>query len=96
MTEHEAHNKISPERMSSNTERFIATTFDKLPADTKVLVALFSTLNSASSLTQSLKLPDHLWDAVRFGGGGPLVGESEEVNWLKGVSDGILLMLDHT
>jgi hypothetical protein len=26
---------------------------------------------------------------------GPLVGESEEINWLKGVCDGILLVANH-
>lgn len=79
----------------SNTERFIAVTFDKLSAHEKVLVALFSAMNNSSASTQRFELPGHLWDVVRLGSGGPLVGESEETNWLKGVCDGILLVIEH-
>jgi hypothetical protein len=81
---------------SGHLERFIRLTYDKLPAETKVLVALFSALNSASTLTKSFELPDDLWRAVRFGNGGPLIGESEEVNWLKGLADGILLIANYS
>lgn len=83
------------DRTASNTERFIATTYGKLPQNTKVLVALFSAINGSSASTQSLELPGHLWDIVREGSGGPLVGESEETNWLKGVCDGILLVIEN-
>jgi hypothetical protein len=77
-------------------ERFIRVTYDKLPAETKVLVALFSALNTASTLTKGFELPDDLWGIVRFGNGGPLIGESEEVNWLKGLADGILLVANYS
>jgi hypothetical protein len=61
----------------------------------EVLIALFFALNSASSVTTRFDLPENLWKTVRCGKGGPLVGQSEEANWLKGVTDGILLMVDH-
>lgn len=79
----------------ANVERFIRVTFEKLPAETKVLVALFSSLNTVTTLTKDFNLPDALWQSVLFNDCGPLVGESEEVNWLKGVSDGILLIANH-
>ena len=81
---------------SFNVERFLETTFDKLPADSKVLIALFGALNSASGLAKNLELADKVWKTVRFDGCGPLVGQSEEVNWLKGVCDGILLVADYS
>lgn len=77
-------------------ERFIKTTFDQLPSRTKVLVALFSAMNSATTLTKGFELSDHLWKSMRFDTCGPLVGESEEVNWLKGVSDGILMVSNYS
>jgi hypothetical protein len=83
-------------RDSLALERFLTTTFDKLPAQTKVLVALFAALNSTATLTEKLDLSDRIWQHVRFNGSGPLVGESEEVNWLKGVCDGILLIADYS
>ena len=83
------------EQTSCDVERFLKATFENLPVDSKVLIALFVALNSASSLTTRFDLPDQLWGTVRFGNGGPLVGQPEEVNWLKGVCDGILLMSDH-
>jgi len=79
----------------ANVERFIRVTYEKLPAQTKVLVALFSALNTATTLTRDFGLPDSLWQSMLFNDCGPLVGESEEVNWLKGVSDGILLVANH-
>jgi len=79
-----------------NVERFIRATFDKLPARTKVLVALFSALNTATTLTKDFELSDHLWNSMRFEDCGPLVGQSEEVNWLKGVCDGILLVANYS
>lgn len=79
-----------------NVERFIRVTFEKLPARTKVLVALFSALNSSTTLTKDFELPEHLWHSMRFEHCGPLVGESEEVNWLKGVCDGILMVANYS
>jgi len=84
------------ERTSRHVEGLIKATFENLPADSKVLIALFVALNSASSLTTRFDLADQLWEIVRFGDGSPLVGQSEEVNWLKGLCDGILLMADYT
>ena len=84
------------ERNSFALERFIATTFEKLPAHTKVLIGLFGALNSASDLTARLELSEKVWEIVRFDGCGPLQGQSEEVNWLKGVCDGILLVADYS
>jgi len=89
----EAH---AEEHMACNIERFIRVTFEKLPARTKVLVALFSALNSSTTLTKGFELPDHLWHSMRFEHCGPLVGESEEVNWLKGVCDGILMVANYS
>ncbi|MBN1361258.1 MAG: hypothetical protein JW993_11730 [Sedimentisphaerales bacterium] len=60
------------------------------------LVSLFAAFNSSLGFTQGLDLPRHLWDIVRFGGCGPLVGQTEEVNWLKEMSDGILFVGDYT
>jgi hypothetical protein len=79
-----------------NIERFIRVTFEKLPAHTKVLVTLFSALNSSTTLTKGFELPEHLWHSMRFEHCGPLVGESEEVNWLKGVCDGILMVANYS
>jgi len=95
MDEPETNGNAANESDSSNTERFIATTYDRLSPHEKVLVALFSAMNSSSASTQRFELPGHLWDVVRFGSGGPLIGESEETNWLKGVCDGILLVIEH-
>ncbi|MDI6449794.1 hypothetical protein [Anaerobaca lacustris] len=78
-----------------NVERFIRVTYEKLPAQTKVLVSLFSALNTVTTLTRDFELPDSLWQSMLFNDGGPLVGESEEVNWLKGICDGILLIANH-
>lgn len=80
---------------SSGIEHFLKATFDNLPPQSKALVGLFLALNSASSLTTRFELPDHLWESVRFGHAGPVIGQSEEINWLKGVADGILLIADH-
>ena len=77
-------------------ERFLATTIEKLPAQTKVLIGLFGALNSTSTLAEKLELSDKIWETVRFDGHGPLIGQSEEVNWLKGVCDGILLLADYS
>ena len=95
---HTHDNEAPPgERPSGgNTERFIKATFERLPARTKVLVALFSALNSATTLTKGFELSDHLWTAMRFDTHGPLPGESEEANWLKGVCDGIRMMSDYS
>jgi len=79
-----------------NVERFIKVTFEKLPARTKVLVALFAAMNTATTLTKGFELSDHLWNVTRFDTCGPLVGESEEVNWLKGVCDGILMISNYS
>jgi len=79
-----------------NIERFIRVTFEQLPARTKVLVALFAAMNSAATLTKGFELSDHLWNVTRFDTCGPLVGESEEVNWLKGVCDGILMISNYS
>ena len=96
MKERQDGDRTSDKQSPCNVERFIRITFEKLPAQTKVLVALFSALNSASALTRSFELPEHLWETVRFDTCGPLVGESEEVNWLKGVCDGILLVANYS
>jgi hypothetical protein len=88
-------NTPSDTNSEANVERFIRVTFEKLPAETKVLVALFSSLNTVTTMTKDFDLPDLLWQSVLFNDCGPLVGESEEVNWLKGVSDGILLIANH-
>ncbi len=85
----------SDKQSGSNVERFIRVTYEKLPAQTKVIVALFSALNTVTTLTKDFELPDALWQSVLFNDCGPLVGESEEVNWLKGVCDGILLVANH-
>ena len=95
MNEHAAENQQLDREATSNVERFIETTFEKLPVDDKVLIALFAALNSAAGLTRSFELPDRLWEKMRFEGCGPLLGQSEEINWLKGVCDGILLIADH-
>jgi hypothetical protein len=81
---------------TGKAERFIQATFEKLPARTKVLIALFSALNSAATLTQGFDLSDHLWKAMQSDACGPLVGESEETNWLKGVCDGIRMMSQYS
>jgi len=78
-----------------HVERFIKATFDRLTVQDKVLIGLFVALNSTSSVTTRFELPENLWEIVRFGNRGPLVGQSEEANWLKGVGDGIRLMVDH-
>lgn len=77
-------------------ERTLEAKFQKLPPDCKVLVALFAAVNSASGVAGTLDLPNRLWSIVRFGDHGPLAGQSEEVNWLKGICDGIFLVVDHT
>jgi len=59
-------------------------------------VERFRALNSASGLAKGLDLSDKVWKKVRFNGSGPLIGQSEEVNWLKGVCDGILLIADYS
>lgn len=89
-------NAQAEKQTANNVERFIRITFEKLPARTKVLVALFSALNTATTLTKDFELPDHLWSSMRFEDCGPLVGESEEVNWLKGVCDGIFMVANYT
>jgi len=93
---HQSPDPQVDKRTACNVERFIRVTFEKLPAHTKVLVALFSALNTATTLTKDFELSDHLWDSMRFENCGPLVGESEEVNWLKGVCDGILLVANYS
>lgn len=85
----------SDKQNGANVERFIRVTFEKLPAETKVLVSLFSALNAVTTLTHDFDLPDSLWQSMLFDDCGPLVGESEEVNWLKGVCDGVLLIANH-
>jgi hypothetical protein len=95
MNEQQARDSEPNRHTTSNIERFLELTFERLPVDSKVLIALFAALNSSSGLTQDFDLPDRLWEIVRFSGCGPLVGQSEEVNWLKGISDGILLIADH-
>lgn len=95
MEEPEINKASRKDAAASNTERFIAATYGGLSPQMKVLVALFSAVNSSSASTQEFELPGHLWDIVRLGTGGPLVGESEETNWLKGVCDGILLVIEH-
>lgn len=86
----------SNEQAECNVERFIRVTFEKLPAQTKVLIALFAALNSSATLTKGFELPNQLWDSMRFNECGPLVGEPEEVNWLKGVCDGIILVSNYS
>ncbi len=87
---------VPPDKRSGgNVERFIRVTYEKLPAQTKVLVALFSALTTVTTLTKDFELPDALWQSMLFNDCGPLVGESEEINWLKGVCDGILLVANH-
>jgi hypothetical protein len=95
MDEAKANERTQNNANPSNTERFIAATYDKLPPHVKVLVALFSAMNSSSASTQRFELPGRLWEVVRLGSGGPLIGESEETNWLKGVCDGVLLVIEH-
>jgi len=85
----------APWQFSCNVESHLKGTFDNLPVETKILFGLFAALNNASTVTGRFALPDHLWETVRFGEGGPLVNQSEEANWLKGVTDGIFLMIDH-
>ena len=85
-----------PKPDSFPTERFIETTFEKLSADSKVLIGLFAALNSVSGLSEGFDLSEKLWEIVRFNGCGPMAGQSEEVNWLKGVCDGILLLADYS
>ena len=95
MDDQESGREHPPEQASFNVERFLESTFEKLPVDSKVLIALFGALNAASGITRGFDLSERLWEAMRFNGCGPLVGQSEEVNWLKGVCDGILLVADH-
>ena len=96
MNERQSGKPPAPRPESFSVERFLETTFDKLPAENKVLIALFGALNSAASVAPGLDLSDKVWEMVRFGGSGPLVGQSEEVNWLKGVCEGILLIADYS
>ena len=96
MDKPDTHAQLPGNAAESNTERLIAATYDKLSPHAKVLVSLFSAMNSSAATTQRFGLPERLWDVVRVGSGGPLVGESEETNWLKGVCDGILLVIEHT
>jgi len=96
MNEQDNANGESNREATSQVERFLEATFQKCPAERKVLIALFGALNSASTLTKDFTLPNRLWKEMRFDGCGPLVGQSEEVNWLKGVCDGILLVSDYT
>jgi len=86
----------SDNQAECNVERFIRVTFEKLPAQTKVLIALFAALNSSTTLTRGFELPNELWNSMRFNECGPLVGETEEVNWLKGVCDGIILVSNYS
>jgi len=95
MNEPSDTNCESNRQASLQVERFLETTFQKCPVDRKVLLALFGALNSASTLTKDFELSNRLWKEMRFNGCGPLVGQSEEVNWLKGVCDGILLIADY-
>jgi len=88
------HDNIS-EPTSCGVERFLKGTFDNLPAPSKVLIGLFAALNSASTVTSGFELPDYLWETVRLDNGAPLINQSEDANWLRGVTDGILLMVDH-
>jgi hypothetical protein len=91
-----SHIGASPDKHGGgNVERFIRVTYEKLPAQTKVLVSLFSALNTVTTLTKDFELPETLWHSMLLDNGGPIVGESEEVNWLKGICDGILLVADH-
>ena len=85
----------SNRQATQQVERFLEATFKKLPIDSKVLIALFGALNSASTLTSSSDLVDRLWKDIRFEGCGPLANQPEEVNWLKGVCDGILFITDY-
>jgi len=96
MNEQHDTNLDSNKQATLEVERFLKTTFGKLPVDSKVLIALFGALNSASALAEDFELSNRLWKEMRFGGCGPLVGQPEEVNWLKGVCDGILLVADYT
>jgi hypothetical protein len=84
------------DRNSFAIERFLVTTFGELPAQTKVLISLFAVLNSAVTLAEKLELSDRIWETVRSDSCGPLMGQSEEINWLKGVCDGILLLADYS
>ena len=77
-------------------ERRLELAYQRLPADCKVIIGLFAALNSSQGITQDFGLPKRLWEIVHFDGGGPLVGQSEEANWLKGLSDGMMLIADHT
>jgi len=86
----------SDDQAECNVERFIRVTFEKLPAQTKVLIALFAALNNSATLTKGFELPNQLWNSMRFNECGPLVGETEEVNWLKGVCDGIILVSNYS
>jgi len=95
MNEQQSDNQHSPEQASFSVERFLESTFEKLPVDSKVLIGLFGALNAASGITRDFDLSERLWETMRFNGCGPLVGQSEEINWLKGVCDGILLVADH-
>ena len=95
MSEHEHGVERLHDQTPGTVESHLKGTFDNLPAESKVLIGLFAALNSAAAVTRRFELPDHLWETVRFGAGGPLVNQSEEANWLKGVTDGILLMIDH-
>jgi hypothetical protein len=76
-------------------ERFLVTTFEKLPVPTKVLIGLFGALNRTTTVAEKLELSEKIWETVRFDGCGPLIGQSEDINWLKGVCDGILLLADY-
>lgn len=87
----------APDRQATEqVERFLETTFRKCSVEQKVVIALFCALNSASTLTKDCELVNRLWNEMRFNGCGPLVAQSEEVNWLKGVCDGILLLADYS
>jgi hypothetical protein len=80
----------------SEVERRLEQAFDRLSVDTRVMVELFAALNSASTLANEPALSDRLWQKMHAQVCGPLVGQSEEVNWLKGICDGIFLIVDHS
>jgi hypothetical protein len=96
MSEPQARDPKRIDATSSEVEQRLEQVFDRLPVDSRVMVVLFAALNSASTLANEPALSDRLWQKMHTQLCGPLVGQSEEVNWLKGICDGIFLVVDHS
>lgn len=64
MDEPRAQNSEWSNDTSTEVDRLFEGTFDGLSTGTKVMVSLFTALNSASTLTKELMLSDRLWEKM--------------------------------